>query len=192
MEIYIFLTEGMVWMRKVLLKIHVSLDGYIRSNNGEGVDWVFQSYDDELRAWEVDFLWQAGTHVMGLNLYRDMANYWPTSTEVFAEPMNTIPKVVFSKTLKKADWAGTHIASGDLTEEISHLKQEPGKNILVHGGASFVQSLTKFKLIDEYHLIVHPIVLSAGLPLFVEPLDLKLMYSRVFPSGSILVGYTRS
>lgn len=178
-------------MRKVVLKIHVSLDGYIRGADGDVMDWVFRTYDNELKAWEVDLLWQAGTHIMGRNLYQEMAAHWPTSTEDFAPPMNEIPKVVFSKTLKQANWRKTHVVSGDLAEELDRLKQEPGQDILVHGGANFVQSLSKLNLIDEYRLIVHPVVLGSGLPLFAEGMDLDFLASKTFPAGAIALIYGR-
>ncbi|MBI1881234.1 MAG: dihydrofolate reductase [Chloroflexi bacterium] len=179
-------------MRKVVLKIHVSLDGYIRAASGDVMDWVFRTYDDELKAWEVDTLWQAGTHIMGRKLYEEMAAYWPTSTEDFAPPMNEIPKVVFSRTLKQADWSNSRVASGDLTEELARLKLEPGQDILVHGGANFVQSLSKLSLIDEYRLIVHPVALTSGLPIFAEVMDLKLLDSKAFPAGAIALIYGRT
>lgn len=178
-------------MRKVILKMHVSLDGYIRAVDDDSMDWVFRTFDDQLKAWEVESLWQAGTHIMGRVLYREMADYWPTSTEEYAEPMNTIPKVVFSRTLQKADWNNTRIANGDTIEEIIRLKQESGGEILAHGGADFTQSLTKLGLIDEYRLIVHPVILSAGLPLFTEPIDLHLLDSQAFPGGSMLMVYSQ-
>jgi dihydrofolate reductase len=179
-------------MRKVILKMHVSLDGYIQAAGKDATDWIFDTYDDQLKDWEVDTLRQAGTHVMGRNLYYDMAAYWPNSTEVYAEPMNTIPKVVFSKTLKHAEWQGTRIADGNVAEELWRMKNEPGNYILVHGGAAFVQSLSKLGLIDEYRLIVHPVVLSDGLQLFAEPMKLKFKESIPFPGGSILLVYDRT
>ena len=106
--------------------------------------------------------------------------------------MNTIPKVVFSNTLKHAEWQGTRIVSGNVVTEITGMKHEPGKYILAHGGAAFAQSLTALGLIDEYRLIVHPVVLSDGLPLFDEPMKLKLQKSTAFPSGSILLVYGRT
>ncbi len=73
-------------MRKIRLKIHTSLDGDVRGSDDDTLDWVFKTYDDELQQWEVDGLWAAGTHIMGRNLYEDMAGYWPTSNEPFAPP----------------------------------------------------------------------------------------------------------
>ncbi len=77
-------------MRKLVLKMHVSVDGFVGGPNGE-VDWVFKSMDEGAMAWTVDALWQAGVHIMGSRTYYDMAAYWPTSTEPFAPPMNEIP-----------------------------------------------------------------------------------------------------
>jgi dihydrofolate reductase len=113
-------------VRKVILKMHVSLDGFVGTLSGD-VDWIFRSYDDELKTWEVDLLWQAGTHIMGRVLYHDMAEHWPSSTEAFAPPMNEIPKVVFSGTLKEADWTDSRVVAGETAEEISRLKEQPGR-----------------------------------------------------------------
>lgn len=121
-------------MRKLILKMHVSLDGYVRAATGDVMGWIFDSFDDQLQAWEVDNLWRAGTHVMGRNVYEEMVACWPNSTQVYAAPMNDIPKVVFSKSLKSSDWANTRICNDDLTAEIARLRQEGEKDILVHGG----------------------------------------------------------
>ncbi len=102
--------------------------------------------------------------------------------------MNEIPKVVFSKTLKEATWTDSRVASGDLADEVARLKREPGKNLLVHGGARLVQSLVKHGLIDEYRLLIHPVVLGSGLRLFPEreqPLNLRLVNSTRFDKGAV-------
>ena len=179
-------------MRKIRLKIHTSLDGYVRGSDDDTLDWVFNTYDDELQQWEVDGLWAVGTHIMGRNVYEDMADYWPTSNEPFAPPMNEIPKVVFSKTLQEATWRGTRIARGDLASEIEQLKREGGKPILLHGGPALTQALAELDMIDEYTVIVHPIVLAGGLPLFATPIDLKLLDAKVFPAGAVALTYGRA
>lgn len=177
-------------MRRVVFKIHVSLDGYIRAAGTDPLGWMFRTYDDEMRAWEVELLRQAGAHVMGRVLYEEMAAYWPGSTEPWAAPMNEIPKVVFSRTLKRAPWRETHIADGEVVEEMARLKGEPGKDVLVHGGAAFVQSLAQAGLLDEYHFLVHPVVLGSGLPLFrKQPLSFALVDMRRFPGGAVLMSY---
>ena len=99
----------------------VSIDGYIATSDGDN-HWIFPGIDAEVTRWIVDLLWKAGVHIMGSNTYHDMEAYWPNSTEPYAPPMNQIPKVVFSKSLKHADWGETQIASGDLTLEIEQLK----------------------------------------------------------------------
>ena len=109
---------------------------------------------------------QAGLHAMGRNTYAEMAGFWPTSTNDFAKPMNEIPKVVFSRTLTRADWPTTTIASGDLADEIAELKAEPGGEIIVYGGYTFVQALTRANLVDEYRLITRPVALGSGEPMF--------------------------
>jgi dihydrofolate reductase len=99
-------------MRKVVLKMDMSLDGYVGPLD-EDAEWLMRHFDDELSQWVVDeVLWKAGTHVMGRHTYEEMAATWPTSDAVFAAPMNEIPKVVFSRTLESADWPETRIASG--------------------------------------------------------------------------------
>jgi dihydrofolate reductase len=171
--------------------MHVSLDGFVGTTTGD-LDWIFPDFDAELQAAEVEGLWEAGVHIMGAATYGDMAAYWPTSTEPFAAPMNEIPKVVFSKTLQRADWPESRIASGDLADEISRLKQEPGKDIVAHGGARFVQALSAHGLIDEYRLIVHPIALGSGLPLFSDQVKLDLQSARTFATGAVALTYTRA
>jgi dihydrofolate reductase len=137
-------------------------------------------------------LWEAGVHAMGHATYREMAAHWPTSTEPWASPMNQIPKVVFSKTLKEASWGPTRILNGDLADEVARLKAEPGKDILAHGGARFAQSLTRLGLVDEYWLLVHPVALGAGLPMFKDlpkPVDLKLISVKAFAGGTVAKAY---
>ncbi len=149
-------------MRKVVLKMSMSVDGFVATASG-GLEWMFPSLSEDATAWIVQTLWQADTHIMGRATYLAMAEHWPFSAEVFAAPMNQIPKVVFSKSLGKADWEESQITSGDLVEEIARLRQQAGSDILAHGGASFVQSLSSLGLVDEYRLIVHPVVLGSGL-----------------------------
>jgi dihydrofolate reductase len=175
-------------MRRLILQMQCSLDGFVGGPNGE-LDWIFPDFDEESAQWEVGKLWQAGAHLMGGATYRDMAAHWPSSTEPYAAPMNQIPKVVFSESLKAADWAETRIISGDLSQEISQLKQGPGGDLLAHGGARFAQSLVRSGLIDEYRLMVHPVALGRGLRLFPDlevPLRLMLTEAITFKTGMIV------
>jgi len=133
-----------------------------------------------------------GTHIMGRVTYEQMAAYWPTATGDYAAFMNNLPKVVFSKTLPTADWAGSRIARGDLAEEVAALKSEAGGEIMAHGGAAFVQALSRAGLIDEYRLVVLPVALGNGLPLFkdlTKPLRVDLTAARSFPDGTVIHVY---
>src|SRR5690242_11371173 len=179
-------------MRKLILKMSMSLDGYVCGPNGE-MDWVFRSFDKAVRQWEVETLWVAGLHAMGSRTFADMSAWWPTSIEPYAAPMNQIPKVVFTKkgvdlsatteSLENAramrpnalgkekqpgaeSWAKARVAKGDLTEELKKLKAEDGDPILAHGGAGFCRSLVSSGLVDEYRLLVHPVAIGRGLSIF--------------------------
>lgn len=173
---------------RVILKMHVSIDGFAATDDG-GVDWVFPQMDSELEQWEIDHLWQAGAHLMGRSLYEEMAAHWPTSTERFAAPMNEIPKVVFSKTLRETPWAETRICSGDPAGAIAELKSELEGDLLVHGGTSFARSLSRLDLIDVYRLIVHPVVLGSGIPCFAGRQSLSRSNTQTFPSGAVAITY---
>lgn len=208
-------------MRKLILKMQISIDGFVGGPEGEG-DWIVRTLDEGATAWMLDTLWAAGVHIMGSRTFHDMAAYWPGSPEPQAVPMNEIPKMVFSnrtldelldealpvsrnvtdgwsgldaKGLKRATpppsaatWREASVIRGDLAAEIALLKQQPGKDILAHGGARFAQSLAKLGVIDEYRLMVHPVALGRGLPLFSalsRPLDLRLISSTPFSAGVI-------
>ena len=145
-------------MRRVVLQMGVTVDGYVA---GPG-DWGLPPEHPDVEAWKVASLRKVGTHIMGRVTYEEMARYWPTAAGQYAEFMNTLPKVVFSKTLTAAEWDSTRIARGDLTEEIGALANEPGGEIMAHGGATFVQALSRLGLIDEYRLVILPVALGAG------------------------------
>jgi dihydrofolate reductase len=203
-------------MRELILKMHISIDGFV-SGPDDDIKWVFDK-DQEATAWIVETVWNASLHIMGSRTFRDMAAYWPTSTEVFAPPMNQIPKAVFSRqgpAIPKAinptvalrdaranaetgpsaqlqpggeSWAQAYVASGDLAEEIADLKAEAGKPLVAHGGAGFARSLVARGLVDQYDLLVHPVALGKGLPIFSDlamPRPLKLISSKAFPKGSV-------
>jgi dihydrofolate reductase len=122
-----------------------------------------------------------------------MAAYWPTAAGEYARFMNTLPKVVFSRTLPAAEWPGSRIARGDTAEEIAALKNEPGGEIImVHGGAAFVQALSRLGLIDEYRLVILPVALGNGQPLFKDlpkPLRVDLTEAKSFPDGTVIHVY---
>jgi dihydrofolate reductase len=178
-------------MRRVVLQMGVTLDGYVAGPGGEG-DWGLPPEHPDVRAWKVASLDRVGTHIMGRVTYEQMAAHWPNATGDYADFMNQLPKVVFSATLPAAGWAGTRIARGDLAAEIAALKGESGGEIMAHGGAAFVQALSRRGLIDEYRLVILPVALGNGLPLFKDlpkPLRLDLAEARSFPDGTVINVY---
>ncbi|PCE28707.1 dihydrofolate reductase [Paraburkholderia acidicola] len=195
-------------MRKLILMMSMSLDSFVSGPDGD-IKWVFTG-DQEAVAWKVENLWNASLLIMGRSSFQEMATFWSTSTTVFAPPMNQIPKAVFSKQRLKAaatttkpgdaqaptaqlqpgaeSWAQPYVASGDLADEITMLKAKGGKPIIALGGATFARSLIAGNLVDEYALLVHPIALGKGVPIFSElpaPRPLKLVSSKTFPLGSV-------
>ena len=180
-------------MRKLILGFYVSLDG--KSADGDnGIRDVMMSIDDpEQEEYFVNRLWDAGAFLMGRTTYEIMAGYWPTSDHPSAKAMNEIPKVVFSRTLTSADdWPETRIASGDTAAEIAKLKAEPGKDLVAAGGTSFLHSLIKLGVVDEYRLWVLPAVTGKGAALFpelAEAVKLRLVKSTAFPSGILELVY---
>jgi dihydrofolate reductase len=203
-------------MRELILKMSISIDGFVATPDG-GAKWIFDTRDEKAAEWTVKTIWDASLHIMGSRTFHDMAAYWPTSTDVFAPPMNQIPKAVFSRQGRsvlaggsttaaledaRADtperrgapqpgaesWGQAYVATGDLSEEIARLKAEHGKPIIAHGGASFARSLVASGLVDQYALLVHPVALGKGMPIFADlpaPKILKLWSSTTFPRGSV-------
>lgn len=185
-------------MRKLVLKMSVTVDGFVCGPNGE-VDWFHRYNDEEGHLWVEKCLWDAGIHIMGRKSFEAMAGYWPTSSDSLAAPMNEISKVVFTKqggldnTKYDKSWSEALVAT-DLVSDIAKLKLQEGKFILAHGGASFAQDLVHYDLIDEYRLVIYPVILGKGKPLFAKAqkdLDLKLINSTAYPSGIIINTYQR-
>jgi dihydrofolate reductase len=172
-------------MPSLVLKMSISLDGYVGTNDGRP-DWIAAGDSDDALAWTVKTVSGAGAHLMGATTYAGMAAHWPSDPGPFAKPMNEIPKVVFSDSLASADWGATTIATGDLTEAITRLKEErSGGYLLIHGGARFARSVVATGLIDEYRLLVHPVLLGAGERLFDAPLTVEPTSTTVFSGGAV-------
>ena len=191
-------------MRKLLMKMSMSIDGFVGGPQGEN-DWVFMSSDESSKDWSVGQTRQAGMIIMGRKSFEKLASYWPTASGPFAAPMNEIPKAVFTKngyagfvpgadpSPAEASWAGARVFNGDLAEGIRELKAGQGKPIVAIGGAGFMRSLIATGLIDEYVLAIHPVVLGAGLPIFTGlsiPLYLKLVEVKTFPGGIAVHHYS--
>lgn len=172
-------------MASLVLKMSVSLDGYLAPLDGSG-DWIAAGGSEDALNWNVETVSNAGAHLMGATTYAVMAAHWPGSSGPFARSMNEIPKVVFSDSLASADWGETTISAGDLPEAITRLKKERSDGyLLAHGGVRFARSLVATGLIDEYRLLIHPVVLGAGERIFSAPLTIEPMSTTVFNGGAV-------
>src|SRR5258708_37465268 len=178
----------------------ITLDGYIAGPNGE-MDWVGQFYDEAMGTYEDNLVSSADTLVLGRVTYESFAGAWPKVPEnpsaskgevEYAHKVNAMRKIVFSRTLSSVEWNNSRLVKEIIPEEITKLKQEPGRDMVIYGSASIVRTLTNLGLIDEYQLLVHPVVLGSGKPLFQDikhKTNLKLIQSRTHPSGVVVLSY---
>lgn len=189
-------------MRELVLKMSMSLDGFVVGPKPES-DWMFHGTTPESGAWVFDTLNGAGTHALGRATFESWVGYWPTSPSPMADPINSIPKVVFTRQARfdpaalsadtedssdPASWAATRVANGDLAEEFARLKEEPGKYILAQGGVGFCRSLVEAGVVDEYRFAVLPVALGSGESLFgglTDELRLQLVSSTAFSGGAL-------
>jgi dihydrofolate reductase len=179
-------------MRDIILYMSMSLDGFVDSDREH--PGVAIPEGAELKQWKLDRVSKAGAHLMGRVTYQEMASYWPQSEDPYAAPMNNIPKVVFSKTLGdgEATWPVTRVARGDLATEIAAIKAESGPDVVVWGGSRLAGALAAADLIDEYRLLIQPLVLGRGQALFDQLPDsrhLELVDATPFSSGIVVQVY---
>jgi len=171
-------------MASLVLKMSVSLDGYIAPADGRS-DWVAAGRSEDSGRWVLDTVSGAQAHLIGGATYTQWSGFWPGADSPFAKAMNEIPKVVFSDSLSIAEWGPATIARGDLAKAVTRLKQErPDGYLLAQGGVRFARSLVQSGLIDEYRLVVHPVILGAGEPLFTAPLEIEPLSTTVFSAGA--------
>ncbi len=187
-------------MRKIIVTMWITLDGFIAGPNGE-MDWVGQFYDEAMGNYEDNLVSSADTLVLGRVTYESFAGAWPKVPEnpsaskgevEYAHKVNAMRKIVFSRTLSSVEWNNSRLVKEIIPEEITKLKQEPGRDMVIYGSASIVRTLTNLGLIDEYQLLVHPVVLGSGKPLFQDikhKTNLKLIQSRTHPSGVVVLSY---
>jgi dihydrofolate reductase len=184
----------------------MSIDGYIAGPNGE-MDWMVWNWDDKLKNYVFELHKPVDTILLGRKMTDGFVSYWsdvmtkpddPSSIDrshAFAKKMVETPKVVFTKTLKKSQWANTDIATGYLTDEVIKLKNQKGKDIIVYGGASFDSSLIREGLIDEFHLLINPIAIGNGMTIFKDLNKIQkfnLVRSVMFDCGIIGLHYEPS
>jgi dihydrofolate reductase len=165
--------------------------------NGD-MSWAKADHQDaEWNAFVAENASGGGVLVFGRITYELMASFWPTPFAIenmpdVAEGMNSMPKVVFSRTLDQASWNNTKLVKGDMAAEIRKMKKEPGEGMAIMGSGSIVSQLTQEGLIDEYQVVVNPVVLGKGRTMFEgvkEKLNLKLTKTRAFGNGNVLLCY---
>lgn len=184
-------------MQRLIVFNNVTLDGYFTGANGD-LSWAHSGHADaEFNAFVAGNASGGGQLLFGRITYELMARYWPTpmaitNDPVVAEGMNRIPKVVFSRTLDKASWSNTKLVKGDIASEIRKMKNETGEGMAILGSGSIVSQLAPESLIDEYQVLVNPVVLGKGRTMFdglKERLNLKLTKTRTFGNGKVLLCY---
>ena len=180
-------------MRNLVLQMGRSIDGYVSGGPEKDIGGGGPQHPD-VAVRTMDWITHAGAHAMGRVTYEEMSGFWPTSDDPYAKPMNEIPKVVFSKTLTHADWETTTIARGDLAEEVAKLKSQPGGDVIVYGGYTLAQALTRADLVDEYRLITRPVALGSGEPMFKglpAGRHLDLVEATPYPDGTVITVYRK-
>lgn len=170
----------------------MSVDGYIAGPGGE-MDWMVWDWDDALKNYVASITAPVDCIILGRKLAEGFIPYWAANTnEEGAEKMNNTSKVVFTKTLDQSAWDNTILAKGELVDEITRLKKQPGNDIIVYGGATFVSALVKEGLIDEYFLLINPAIISNGLAIF-NTVDsqqkLILVKATSFDCGIVALNY---
>ena len=181
-------------MRKLIFFMLTTLDGYYAGPNGE-IDW--HNVDDEFNEFAIDQLNSVDTLLFGRVTYEGMASYWPTPDAIANDPvvagkMNQLQKIVFSKTLDKVVWENTRLIKANAPEEIAKLKEQPGKDLIIFGSSDLAVTLIPYGSIDEYRIMVNPIVLGNGKPVFKgikDKLKLRLIKTKTFRSGNVLLFY---
>lgn len=179
-------------MRKIVSGLFIALDGVYE----EPGDWHFPYFNDEMGAAVDEQMQATDTMLLGRKTYEEFASFWPSQTNDdvdIADHMNNTPKVVVSTTLENADaWQNSTLIRGNVAEELTKLKQQPGKDIGITGSGTLVASLLEMGLLDELRLLVHPIVANSGKRLFSgdgERHPLELVDSRVFQNGVLYLTY---
>ncbi len=170
----------------------VTLDGFFEGPKSWEIDWHDYVWGDELERFAIDQSKTTDALLFGRVTYEGMASHWPSQKGEIADFMNSIPKVVFSRTLEKAVWNNTRLVRGKAEEEVAKLKRQPGGNLVIFGSANLCSALTRHGLIDEYQLCLVPVILGSGNPLFKpapERVRLQLVEARPTKSGAVILRY---
>jgi dihydrofolate reductase len=186
-------------MRKVILQIDATLDGFIAGPNGE-TDWVTST--EEMNREASDLLSTVDTILLGRVAYQQFVTFWPfadttapTTFSKITSQLNHADKIIFSKTLDKVEWGAwnnARLARDHIPDEIARLKALSGKNLLLYAGAAIIATFVQNNLIDEYRVRIHPVIVGGGLPLFPQlehGLNLRLMKTSTYSNGVAMLAY---
>ncbi len=179
-------------MRKVIMWNMVTLDGFFEGPTSWEIDWHEDVWGDELEQFSLEQSKSIGMLLFGRVTYQGMAAYWQSATGEIAKFMNKVPKVVFSRTLEKAEWNNTRLVKENADEEVANMKRLSGKDIFIFGSANFSSTLMRHGLIDEYRLGINPIILGGGNPLFKPSpsrMRMRLLEARTLKSGVVILRY---
>jgi dihydrofolate reductase len=171
--------------------MNVTLDGFMEGPNQE-LTHTAEFADPDFDRYAREMLQSIDGMLLGRVTYELFAGYWPTAKGADADRMNQLPKFVFSKTLRRVDWANSRLVKGDVAEEVSRLKQQPGKDLALFGSADLASTLVRLGLIDEYRVLVTPVILGAGTPMFKDiesTFSLKLLNAMTWSSGTVALRY---
>jgi dihydrofolate reductase len=187
-------------LRNIIVSMRVTFDGFIAGPHGE-MDWMEEFFYEALATYESELQKTVDTTLFGRVTYQGFASYWPRvaldpaspqGLVEYAHRLNAMRKLVFSKTLPSVEWNNTRLVKEIVPEEIAKLKQEPGRDMVIYGSASIVRTLTNPGLIDQYQLLVYPVILGSGKPLWSDILHkvkLSLVSAMTHPSGVVVLYY---
>lgn len=190
-------------MRKLIVSMNVTLDGFMAGPDCE-LDWHFSYWNDEMADYAARELSKADSILLGRVTYCAMAKYWPARSRdfycprqdiAFADMMNNYQKIVFSKTLRTAEWNNSAIIRDDIGNAVARLKRAPGKSMMTYGSGQMVTSLMARDLVDDFQLWIHPVTIGKGKRFFRSAKNthrLSLLQTKTFTSGVILLHYTHS
>jgi dihydrofolate reductase len=190
--------QATIKMRKIISFMHVSLDGFVAGVNGE-MSWI--TMDDEIFEDAIALASTTDAALYGRTTFQMMESYWPTvlksdtatkNERQHAEWVENINKIVFSTSMKKAEWNNTRLIAKNIKEEVIKLKRQGGKNMMIFGSPRLTHSFMQMGLIDEYRINLNPVVLGEGIPLFINLSDrtnLKLINAKTFEAGVVGLHY---
>ena len=188
-------------MRKLVVLMHVSLYGFAASDKGMGLEWTFRGMSEEVAQAANTCLHDVDTAIFGRRTYEGMQAFWstvpdnPESTPdqiAHARWLDQTTKLVFSTTLSDVTWVNSRLVKDHIAEEVNALKQQSGQNLMTFGSPRLIHSFLPLGLIDEFRLLLHPVVLGGGIPLFKdikEMINLNLIESKTFDNGVVHLRY---